>query len=331
VNVLVTGGAGYVGAYAVRALAAAGHRPIVFDDFSRGHREFVAGFDVAEGDVTRPEHLDAAFARHAIDAVVHFAARIEVGESVRAPAEYARVNVGGSACLLAAMRRAGVCRIVFSSSAAVYGAPASVPIPESAALAPTSPYGRNKRAVEELLAECERADGLRWAALRYFNAAGADPALPCGEWHAPETHLVPNVLRAAAGLAPRVELYGSDHPTPDGTAIRDYVHVADLAAAHVAALDLLAAGPGGRALNLGTGRGSSVREVIEAARRVTGAEIPVRDLPIREGDPPALVADPAQARAVLGFAPRRSALDEIVAGAWEWYRRRGFAPPPPPR
>lgn len=323
-NVLVTGGAGYIGSYTCHALAAAGHRPIVFDDFSRGCRELAAPFAAVEGDVTRPEDLDRAFAAHAVGAVVHFAALIEVGESVRAPAEFYRVNVGGSACLLAALRRAGVDRIVFSSSAAVYGAPARVPIPEDHALVPVNPYGRTKLAVEELLADCGRAYGLRYAALRYFNAAGADPSLPCGERHDPETHLVPNVLRAAAGVTPCLELYGADHPTPDGTAIRDYVHVSDLADAHVRALGLLERSPGGHRLNLGTGRGFSVREVVDAAGRVTGREIPVKVLPIREGDPPALVADPSRAKELLGFSPRFTRIDDIVASAWEWYRKNGF-------
>ena len=323
-NVLVTGGAGYIGANAAHALAAAGHRPIVFDDFSRGHRGFAAGFDVVEGDVTRPNDVDRAFSKHAIGAVVHFAALTEVGESVRAPAEFYRVNVGGTACLLSAMRRAGVDRIVFSSSAAVYGAPAKTPIPEDHELEPVNPYGRTKLAVEELLAKCEAAYGLRFAALRYFNAAGASPELPCGEWHDPETHLVPNALRAAAGLLPCLELYGTDHPTKDGTAIRDYVHVFDLANAHVAALELLGEAPGGHRLNLGTGRGFSVREVVDAARRVTGVEIPVKTLPIREGDPPALVADPSKAKQLLGFAPRLTRIDDIVASAWEWYGKNGF-------
>jgi UDP-glucose-4-epimerase GalE len=323
-NVLVTGGAGYIGSNTAHALAAVGHHPVIFDDFSRGHREFSAGFDVVEGDVTRPDHLAAAFAKHAIGAVVHFAALIEVGESVRAPAEYHRVNVGGTACLLAAMRHGGVERIVFSSSAAVYGAPSQVPIPESHALVPVNPYGRTKLAIEGMLADCEAAYGLRFAALRYFNAAGANPSLPCGEWHDPETHLVPNLLRAAAGRKPCLELFGTSHPTPDGTAIRDYVHVSDLADAHAKALELLDRAPGGRALNLGTGRGFSVREVIGAARRVTGKEIPAKELPIREGDPPSLVADASQARELLGFAPRYTAIDDIVASAWEWYGKNGF-------
>jgi UDP-glucose-4-epimerase GalE len=323
-NVLVTGGGGYIGSNTAHALARAGHRPVIFDDFSRGHREFAAGFEVVAGDVTRPADLDAAFARQEIGAVVHFAALIEVGESVRAPAEFHRVNVGGTACLLSAMRRAGVSRIVFSSSAAVYGAPTRVPIPEAHALVPINPYGRTKLAAEELLADCERAYGLGFAALRYFNAAGADPSLPCGEWHDPETHLVPNVLRAAAGLKPRLELYGTKHPTKDGTAIRDYVHVSDLADAHVLALELLDREPGGHRLNLGTGRGFSVREVVDAARRVTGKGIPVKALPIREGDPPSLVADPASARQILGFVPRFTTIDEIVASAWAWFGKNGF-------
>jgi UDP-glucose-4-epimerase GalE len=328
-RVLVTGGAGYIGSNTAFALAAAGFEPVIFDDFSRGHRSFVPGFEVIAGDVTRPEDLDRAFAAGPFAAVIHFAALIEVGESVRDPAEYWRVNVGGAACLLGAMRRAGVSRIVFSSTAAVYGTPATVPIPETADLSPINPYGWTKRTVEGMLSDCAAAWGLRFAALRYFNAAGAVPDLPCGEWHEPETHLIPNALRAAAGLKDHLDLYGTDHPTPDGTAVRDYVHVADLAAAHVAALGLLEREPGGRALNLGTGRGFSVREVIDAVERVAGRQIQVVEGPIRRGDPPALVADPSRARAALGFTPRHTDIDDIVGSAWEWYRQRGFGPGSP--
>jgi UDP-glucose-4-epimerase GalE len=324
-KVLVTGGAGFIGSTTAHALAAAGYEPVIFDDFSRGHRSFVEGFEVVEGDVTVPADLDRAFTAGPIDAVIHFAALIEVGESVRDPAAFYRINVGGAACLLGAMKRAGVSRIVFSSTAAVYGTPSKVPIPESAPLSPINPYGMTKRTVERLLADCEAAWDLRFTALRYFNAAGAVPDLPCGEWHEPETHLVPNALRAAAGLKDHLELFGTDHPTPDGTAVRDYVHVADLAGAHVAALGLMEREPGGRALNLGTGRGFSVREVIDAARRVTGRDIPVVERPIREGDPPALVADASRARAELAWTPRHTDIDDIVGSAWEWYKERGFS------
>ncbi len=328
-RVLVTGGAGYIGSNTAFALAEAGYEPVILDDFSRGHRSFVERFEVIEGDVTVPSDVDRALAAGPFEAVIHFAARIEVGESVRDPASYWRVNVGGAATLLSAMGRAGVPRIVFSSTAAVYGAPTEVPIPESHALEPINPYGWTKRTVERLLADCEAASGLRFTALRYFNAAGAVPGRPCGEWHEPETHLVPNALRAAAGLKDHLDLFGTDHPTPDGTAVRDYVHVADLADAHVAALGLMEREPGGRALNLGTGRGFSVREVIDATERVAGRLLEVVECPIRPGDPPVLVADASRARVELGWTPRRADLEAIVADAWEWYESNGFGPGQP--
>lgn len=325
-TVLVTGGAGYVGANTVHRLAAAGFRPIVFDNFSRGHRQFVDGFDVVEGDVTRPADLHRVFASYPIAAVLHFAALIEVGESVRDPAEFYRVNVGGAATLLGAMRRAGVDKIVFSSTAAVYGTPTVVPIPETHPCNPINPYGWTKLTVERLLADCERAWGLRWVALRYFNAAGAVPELPCGEWHDPETHLIPNVLRVAAGLQDALELYGTDHPTPDGTAIRDYVHVADLADAHAAALGLLQRESGGRAINLGTGRGFSVREVIAATSRVAGRPVPNTARPTRPGDAPVLCADASSAQIQLGWQARTTDIAEIIESAWRWFCRVGFRP-----
>ncbi len=324
-HILVTGGAGYIGSNTAHALAKAGYTPVIFDNFSHGYRDLVPGFTTIEGDVTRPDDLDEVFSSYKFEAVVHFAALIEVGESMCAPADFYRTNVGGTACLLAAMRRAAVNSIVFSSTAAVYGSPREVPIPETHALDPINPYGRTKLAVENLLSDCERAYDLRWVALRYFNAAGADSHLPCGEWHEPETHLIPNVLRAAAGLMDHLNLFGTDHSTPDGTAVRDYIHVSDLAAAHVRALELTAKKPGGRALNLGTGRGFSVREVIDAARRVTGKEIRFEAFPIREGDPPALVADPSKAKTELGFVPNHVEIDDIVNSAWEWYQENGFS------
>jgi UDP-arabinose 4-epimerase len=328
-SILVTGGAGYVGSHACKALAVAGYRPVVYDNLSRGHAAAVRWGPFVEGEVADGARLAAALRRHRAAAVMHFAAFAYVGESVADPALYYANNVGGTLALLAAMREAGVGRIVFSSTCAVYGAPAAVPICESAAKAPLSPYGETKLAIERALHWYAQAYGLRYAALRYFNAAGADPEGETGEDHAPETHLIPLVLRAARGSGPPVEIYGTDYPTPDGTAIRDYVHAADLADAHVRALGHLLAGGGDAAVNLGTGRGHSVREVIAAAERVGGRSVPHREAARRPGDPPELVADAAQARALLGWQPRLSDLDTMIrtALAWESRARRAGAAP----
>lgn len=318
-RVLVTGGAGYVGSHVVRALQEAGHLPVVYDDLSLGHAAAVAGLPLEPGDVGDAPRLAEVMRRRAIEAVVHCAARTQVGESVARPDLYYRVNVAGSQALLDAMRDAGVRRLVFSSSAAVYGTPEVVPIPEDHPQRPLSPYGETKAAVERMIGWYAGAFGLRAISLRYFNAAGAHPSGELGEDHDPETHLIPIVLQAALGLRSEVTVLGEDYPTPDGTAIRDYVHVWDLARAHVRALELLAEGHPGGAFNLGTGRGHSVRAVIDAARRVTGRPIPSRAGPRRAGDPPVLVADPGRALRELGWRPVRSDLETIVRDAWRWH------------
>lgn len=327
-KILVVGGAGFIGATTAHHLAAAGYEPVIFDDLSRGHASFVTDFPLVEGDVLDVEAVATALETQAIEAVLHFAALIEVGESVRDPLTYYRSNVTGTLCLLEAMQRQGVRRLVFSSSAAVYGTPAYVPIDEAHRVAPINPYGRTKAMMEEIIADCGVAWDLSWIALRYFNAAGADTSLPCGEWHEPESHLIPNALRAAAGLQPALALFGTDHPTPDGTAIRDYIHVADLAAAHVAAVDKLFASdePIARPFNLGNGEGFSVREVIAAVERASGKTVPVEEKPIRAGDPARLVANASAARRELGWTPRHRELEEIVASAWLWFNKHGFSP-----
>jgi len=324
-SILVTGGAGYVGSHACKALAAAGYLPVVYDNLSRGHREAVRWGPLVEGDLADSERLAAAFHTHRIDAVLHFAAFAYVGESVADPENYYRNNVGGTLSLLMAMREARVERIVFSSTCAVYGVPEALPIRETTAKAPLNPYGDTKLAIERALHWYAGAYGTRFVALRYFNAAGADPDGEIGEEHEPETHLIPLALRAALGSGDPLQIFGTDYPTPDGTAIRDYIHVSDLADAHVRALGHLAAGGDSAALNLGTGQGCSVREVIAAVARIAGRAVPRREVARRPGDPPELVADPALARFVLGWQPRRSDLDTIIATALAWERRSGRA------
>jgi UDP-arabinose 4-epimerase len=316
--VLVTGGAGYIGSHACKTLARAGYRPVVFDDISRGHREAVRWGPLVEGELADRTKLVAALERHRVSAVMHFAAYAYVGESVTDPSMYYRNNLVGTLSLLEAMREAGVGKIVFSSTCATYGTPASVPIDETAPQAPINPYGETKLAIERALHWYGQAYGLRWTSLRYFNAAGADPDGEIGEWHDPETHLVPLVLQAALGKRPHIDIYGTDYPTPDGTAIRDYIHVQDLAEAHLRALEHLAAGRQSAALNLGTGRGHSVREVIRVAEAVSGRHIPCRETARRPGDPPALVADPGRAAELLGWYARLSDLDTIIRTALTW-------------
>jgi UDP-arabinose 4-epimerase len=319
--VLVTGGAGYIGAHACKALAKAGYQPIAYDDLSHGHREAVRWGPLVVGDIADGARLDETFARYKPVAVMHFAGYIAAGESVADPALYFRINVAGSFGLLDAVRRAGNPPLVFSSSAAVYGLSAKMPIAEDAPLNPANPYGETKLMIERALHWLDRAHGLRHIALRYFNAAGADPDGEIGERHDPETHLIPLVLDAVAGRCGPVAIYGTDYPTPDGTAIRDYIHVQDLAEAHVRALDYLFAGGASMALNLGTGIGHSVREVVHAAERVTGRAVPQREAPRRPGDPPVLVADPSRARAVLRWQPALPELDAMIAAAWQWQER----------
>jgi UDP-glucose-4-epimerase GalE len=321
-RVLVTGGAGYVGSHACKAVQAAGFSPVTFDNLSRGHREFVRYGPLEMGDIRDTERLQEVFRRHSPIAVMHFAAFAYVGESVSLPGLYYDNNFVGALRLIEATLEAGVDQFVFSSTCATYGVPVSQPISEDTPQVPINPYGRSKLMVEYALRDYRSAGGLRSVALRYFNACGADPSAEIGEWHDPETHLIPSVLMAAAGEIDAVDVFGTDYPTADGTAVRDYIHVCDLADAHVAALQYLRHGGETTALNLGTGRGHSVNEVIEAGRRATRRDIPVRYASRRPGDPPALVSDPSRARAVLGFDAKWQNLDTIIGSAWRWHTRK---------
>jgi UDP-arabinose 4-epimerase len=317
--VLVTGGAGYIGAHACKALARAGYRPVVFDNLSRGHRRAVRWGPLVEGELADRQRLRAAIEEYQVAAIMHFAAYAYVGESVADPALYYRNNLIGSLSLFEAMRESGIGRIVFSSTCATYGIPDSIPIKETARQLPINPYGDTKLAIERALLWYGEAYGVRSVSLRYFNAAGADPEGEIGECHAPETHLVPLALQAALGIGPPLEVYGTDYPTPDGTAIRDYIHVADLAAAHLLALEHLLKGHGSAALNLGTGQGHSVREVIAAVETVVGKGVPRREVARRPGDPATLVADPALAADRLGWRARTSDLKTIIESAFAWH------------
>lgn len=319
-NILVTGGAGYVGSHACKALAATGYRPVVYDDLVTGHPFAVRWGPFEHGDVLDRARLDEVIARYRPAAILHFAAFAYVRESIVQPGRYWRNNVQGSLTLLEAARDAGVTDIVFSSSCAVFGVPARTPIDEDAPKAPISPYGATKLVVETMLADFARAHGTRWTALRYFNAAGCDPDGEIGELHDPETHLIPLALEVAAGERPRLTIFGDDHATPDGTCVRDYVHVSDLARAHVLALRRLREGGAPGAFNLGVGRGYSVREVIDEVRAVTGASLPVEIAPRQPGDPPILLADPARAARALGWSPQIPELSDIIRTAWNWRR-----------
>jgi UDP-glucose-4-epimerase GalE len=320
-NILVCGGAGYIGAHICKQLAAAGHVPIAFDNLSTGHARAVRWGPLVNGDLLDPAALTAVFRDHAIDAVMHFAARSLVGESVREPALYFRNNVVGTLNLLDAMRAANVDKLVFSSTAAVYGDPAYTPIDEAHPTRPINPYGWSKLMAERLIAEHCRAHGLRGVALRYFNAAGADADGDIGEAHDPETHLIPNVVMAALDPARGpVQLFGNDYPTPDGTCVRDYIHVEDLCRAHLLALEHLARAPGFHVFNLGTGRGNSVAEVLSACHAHCDGKPEARIAPRREGDPAVLVASNRAAADALGWSPQRT-LDDCVTSALAWHRR----------
>ncbi|MFZ5655692.1 MAG: UDP-glucose 4-epimerase GalE [Pseudomonadota bacterium] len=322
-HVLVCGGAGYVGSHACLALARAGHEVTVLDNLFAGHREAVRWGPLVEADILRPETLDAGFARR-VDAVMHFCARSLVGESVTDPVAYYQNNVAGTLNLLEAMRRHGVDRLVFSSTAAVFGNPVSDVIDEEHPKEPINPYGASKLMVERILADAAAAYGLRSVALRYFNAAGAAADEGIGESHEPETHLIPNALKAAAGAGAGLKVFGNDYPTRDGTCVRDYVHVLDLADAHLRALDWMDREPGAHRFNLGNGNGFSVLEVIEAARRVTGHRLPYEIAPRRAGDPPVLVASSALAREKLGWTPKYDRIEPIIETAWAWHRAPAF-------
>ncbi|WP_375412299.1 UDP-glucose 4-epimerase GalE [uncultured Bradyrhizobium sp.] len=318
--VLVTGGAGYIGAHCCRALDAAGYHPVVYDNFSTGHRGFVTGSLVA-GDLQDRAGLAAAFAQHDIVAVMHFAASSLVGESISDPRKYYMNNLAGTLSLLDAMRESGCSRLVFSSTGAVYGNADSKALPESYACAPINPYGASKWMIERILADYRSAYGQRSFALRYFNASGADASGGIGEKREPETHLIPRAMMALQGHVADFAVYGDDYDTPDGTAIRDYIHVTDLAQAHILALTLLLQGHVGGVCNLGTGAGFSVREILAAIAAETGRAVPHAIKPRRPGDPAYLVADVTAARATLRFRPMHSDLATIVRTAWAWHRK----------
>ena len=324
-RILVTGGAGYIGSHAVRLFLARGHDVWVYDNLCHGHRAAVPAERLIVADLAEEQRLDQALVSHRIEAVVHYAAFCYVGESVRDPAKYHRNNLVNTLTLMECMRRHGIGRMVFSSTCATYGVPERVPITEDEKQKPINPYGNAKLGVERALADYAAAYGWGYAALRYFNAAGASPDGKIGEDHDPETHLIPLVLQTALGQRAHVEVYGTDYPTPDGTCIRDYIHIDDLAEAHLLALEKLQAGKGLR-LNLGVGHGYSVREVIRTAEAVTGKTIPVKEGPRRPGDPPALVAAAERARQVLGWAPRYTELRPNIETAWNWHRThpRGY-------
>lgn len=319
-NVLVTGGAGYIGSVVAAELLRAGHRVTVYDNMSRGHRgAVVEGIEVVKGELADRPAIDGLFNSNDFDAVMHFAALIEAGESMLVPEAYFRNNTATTLTLLEAMLAHGVGHLVFSSTAALYGEPERIPIEETDPLRPTNAYGESKLLVERMLEWLNRVHGLRYASLRYFNAAGATPEL--GEDHSPESHLIPLILKVALGQRDRISIFGTDYPTSDGTCVRDYIHVLDLAAAHLLALEGLAR-QDRLIYNLGNGQGYSILEVIEVARRVTGHPIPAIEAPRRSGDPAALVASSEKIRRELGWSPRYNDLETIIASAWEWLSTR---------
>jgi len=320
-QILVVGGAGYIGTHMVKDLLRAGHSVVILDNLSKGHRELIPGGVFVEGDLGDSALLDRLFTEHDISAVMHFAAFSLVGESVQEPLAYYRNNVARTIELLDAMRRHGIMRFIFSSTAAVYGEPVTTPISEDHPNQPTNPYGAGKLAVERMLADCAAGYGLRYIALRYFNAAGADSEGGLGERHEPESHLIPLVLQTATGERDSIQIYGEDYPTPDGTCLRDYVHVSDLAQAHLLALESLLRDGANAIYNLGNSKGYSVREVIDIARRITGRPIATRSATRRPGDPAVLVADSSKIRKALGWQPRYEQLESIIASAWDWHQQ----------
>lgn len=317
--VLVIGGAGYIGSHTARALRRAGHDVIIFDNLSTGYELLASGFELVRGDVLDAVELRRVLKR--VDAIMHFAAHAYVGESVTNPRKYFHNNVEGGLSLLNTALEVGVKKIIFSSTCAVYGEPAKVPIEENIPRQPVNPYGVTKLFFEQALEAYDRAYGFRYASLRYFNAAGADESGEIGELHNPETHLIPLALSAAAGTAPPLQIFGTDYPTPDGTCIRDYIHVNDLASAHVKAVEHLELGKHSFAVNVGTGVGASVREVLSTVERVTGRAVPHKIAARRPGDPPALVANPAKAQGLLDWKATRG-LHEIVSTAWNWMQKQ---------
>ena len=317
--VLVTGGAGYIGSHACKALARAGYLPVAYDNLHTGHAWAVKWGPFEQGNILDQARLREVMARHRPIAVMHFAALSNVGESTRDPGAYYRNNIGGSLNLLEAMREEGISRIVFSSTCATYGIPDVVPIPETVAQLPVNPYGQSKLATERLLRDFEAAHGVKYVALRYFNAAGADPDGEIGELHIPETHLIPLTLEAARRQTTPLTIFGTDYETPDGTCIRDYIHVNDLASAHILALQMLENGGNSDAFNLGTGTGYSVRQVIDTASAVTGLTVPAVTAARRAGDPPVLICDARKVTDALGWRPQFTDLTRIVETAWAWH------------
>jgi UDP-glucose 4-epimerase len=327
-KILITGGAGYVGSACLRHVAAQGHEVLAYDNLKEGHARAVGGHDLVVGDIAETEKLAQTLRDFGADAVMHFAAATNVGESVENPEYHYRNNIGGTLSLLNAMRAAGVNRMLFSSTCATYGMAARVPMAEDTPQAPVSPYGRTKLAVEWMIRDFAQAYGLGFTLLRYFNASGADPSGEYGEYHDPETHLIPLVLDVALGKRDQIRVYGSDYPTPDGTCIRDYIHVDDLASAHL--LAILATTPEtAEVFNVGTGRGQSVMEIIAACEKVTGREITREIAPRRPGDPPALLADPTKLRTQLGWEPKYTEIEDTIATAWAWHEGHpdGYAGP----
>jgi len=323
-RILVTGGAGYVGAHACKALARAGYLPVTFDNLTTGWAEAVRFGPLVVGDLTDAASVRAAFAEHAPEAVMHFAALSQVGEAMREPGRYWRENVLGAVTLAEAAVEAGCPRFVFSSTCAVYGDQDGVVLTEDSAQAPINAYGASKRAIEEILRDFEAAHGLRHVIFRYFNVAGADPDGEVGEHHEPETHLIPLMLDAIAGKRPALTLHGTDYDTPDGTCIRDYVHVMDLVEAHVLGLNWLEEGKPSRVFNLGTGTGFSVREVVDQSRAVTNREVPVNEGPRRAGDAVRLVSGSSRATKELGWEPTRSNMSQMIGDAWRWHQTGGY-------
>lgn len=324
-KILVTGGAGYIGSHAVLALEAAGYSVIILDSLEYGHKELIdqhCQAELIQGKTTDRALLDKIFQTHPIEAVMHFAAYIAVGESVQEPAKYYENNVSGTLTLLEAMLAADVKRLVFSSTCAIYGPPKTVPIPEDHPKNPISPYAASKLMVEQILTDFTAAYGLNSVVFRYFNAAGADPQGRLGEDHQPETHLIPLVLMTALGHRDSISIFGTDYETPDGTCIRDYIHVSDLASAHVLGTNYLLQGGATTFINLGNGNGFSVREVIETARQVTGEPIEAIECDRRPGDPPSLVGSSHQARSILNWQPQYADLESIISHAWQWHLKR---------
>ena len=317
-NILVAGGAGYIGAHTCLNLFHKGFTPVVYDNLSNGHAEFVKWGALEVGDIRDRSRLDEVLASYKPQAIIHFAAAIEVGESVRDPGGYYDNNVGGTITLLRAAQAAGIDKIVFSSTCATYGIPCRTPMDESHAQSPINPYGRSKLIVEQILKDLDQYQGFRSFILRYFNAAGADPEGRIGEWHSPETHAIPIAMDAALGRRPHFQVLGTDYDTRDGSCVRDFVHVLDLADAHTRAIEHLLNGGNSHALNLGTGHGTTVKELLETLRRVVGRDFEIKYGPRREGDSPALVADNALANRAIGWSPQHD-LQSIIETAWNWH------------